>query len=225
MNNNVEEYKANNRKREARKEREKDDIEKARLEAFPFWKQGDKVTKYTGYLQLYTAILTIATIALFVATVTTAIILHNTDEKIGKQATDTHILAEAADKQAAAMQGQLAIMAEQLNVTGREYVFVKGPISNPVINNLTKKMTAIQIVNQLENVGNTPTKDMSAFINLKFFDGNLSEPPQDFDYPDTGDTVQTTESEKTYIGPRTTVRKGLISLLVFDAIQIAAGQE
>jgi hypothetical protein len=50
-----------------------------------FFCHPDKIVKYTGYLQLFTAVLATATAALVGATIYTAIVLHSTDEKIGEQ--------------------------------------------------------------------------------------------------------------------------------------------
>jgi hypothetical protein len=50
-----------------------------------FFCHPDKTVRYTGYLQLFTAVLAVATAALVAATVYSAFVLHSTDEKIGSQ--------------------------------------------------------------------------------------------------------------------------------------------
>jgi hypothetical protein len=64
-------------------------IERREVELAKVWffRHPDKTVKYTGYLQLFTAVLAVATIALFGATIYTAHVLKGTDEKIGEQVT------------------------------------------------------------------------------------------------------------------------------------------
>ncbi|QLH69597.1 hypothetical protein [Rhodopseudomonas palustris] len=52
-----------------------------------FLRHPDRMIKYTGYLQLYTLVLSVSTILLFAATIYNAVVLHSTDEKIGESYT------------------------------------------------------------------------------------------------------------------------------------------
>ena len=114
MRDDIKEYKSRHADREAREQRKKNDQEQARYKTLSFIRHPDKIIKYTGYLQLYTLILTVATAALVIATIVTATILNSTDEKIGKQAAETHSLAIAAKAQADLMDHQISVMQGQL---------------------------------------------------------------------------------------------------------------
>jgi hypothetical protein len=50
-----------------------------------FWRHPDRLLRYTGWLQAYTLALSLGTIALFVATGISALILHNTDVTVRGQ--------------------------------------------------------------------------------------------------------------------------------------------
>jgi hypothetical protein len=105
-------------------------IREAELGGIRFFKHPDRTVRYTGWLQLYTFALFAATLLLFGASVVTAIVLHNTDEKIGNQATSTHDLAtaaidhaKAAKEAAEGIKGQLAVMQGQLAEMQRQSEF------------------------------------------------------------------------------------------------------
>ena len=114
-----EEYEARKAREQSRRQRNLEKRESAAAEAAlaqkPFWRHPDKIVRYTGSLQLYTLALFVATLALFGASVGTAIILYNTDAKIGSQAESTRALAQAALKQAEAAEKQVIALQRQLD--------------------------------------------------------------------------------------------------------------
>jgi hypothetical protein len=143
---NVDEYKARNAARETKQRGRQDNAERIRRESLPFWKQPDKVAKYTGYLQLYTLVLTIATCALVAATIKTAIILHSTDERIGEQVSS--------------MQRQLSLMEfDQRPWVG---IFkVKAPVPILPGQGFSAEIT-------VKNGGKSPALNVRAFFESKF---------------------------------------------------------
>lgn len=86
---NREEYEAKKKADSAQQQEKRSKFEseaRARRDAKRwFFRHPDKIVKYTGYLQLFTAVLATATVFLFGATIYTAVVLHSTDEKIGRQ--------------------------------------------------------------------------------------------------------------------------------------------
>lgn len=76
---------ADKARQEHARQKDKKTTEAAILGKKWFFNHPDKIVRYTGWLQLYTLALFVATLLLFSAAVVTAIILHNTDDKINRQ--------------------------------------------------------------------------------------------------------------------------------------------
>jgi hypothetical protein len=80
----IDQYKANNAAREARKgaaeKKIRETLREAEISKKWFFNHPDRIVKYTGWLQLYTSVLATATILMFAGTITTALILSRADE-------------------------------------------------------------------------------------------------------------------------------------------------
>jgi len=100
-----------------------------------FFRHPDKLTSYTGWLQLYTAVLSTATVALVGATIYSAIVLRHTDEKIGRQ-------------------------LDEMQATRRPWITVKAEIAGPLVFVPTPH---IDVNFTIKNIGQSPA--MSAWIN------------------------------------------------------------
>jgi hypothetical protein len=125
----------------ARRDREREGI----LSKKWFFCHPDKIVRYTGYLQLFTAVLAIATAALVGATIYSAIVLHSTDVKVGEQ-------VKALGRQLTVMEnGQRPWISVEVQLERQPEIF-------------PDKGVGFVLKTSIKNVGKSPAISVSRFV-------------------------------------------------------------
>ena len=150
----------------------------------------DPVAFFTLWLTLFTGILAAFTIWMALST-------KDLRDFAEEQARDMKESITVAQRGARAAEAAAKVARETLEASQRPFIFIRGYEAN-VLGGI------IRVGAIFENSGSTPTQNMRARINWKWFPGEL---PADFDYPDIGydgSVDKTIEERPAFVGPKST---------------------